>query len=145
MLMHTIERTFNHLWQVKPRPFLTRIKLYAFAMLVWPSCWAAVAAAIFVCGHYVARFHRRSGVGAPGIVQGDIVDRPRPVFFLPLLRRAKCPGIAGAALRWAGCLPPWPSRPCRRYSSFIWPVRRSWKSVYGAFAAFPVFLVWLHL
>ncbi|MGA8879700.1 MAG: YhjD/YihY/BrkB family envelope integrity protein, partial [Azonexus sp.] len=46
ILMHTIERAFNHLWQVKPRPFLTRLKLYLFAMLVWPFVLAAVAAAI---------------------------------------------------------------------------------------------------
>ena len=37
---------FNHLWQVKPRPFLTRLKLYLIAMLVWPFVLAAVATAI---------------------------------------------------------------------------------------------------
>ncbi|HLO64984.1 MAG TPA: YhjD/YihY/BrkB family envelope integrity protein, partial [Azonexus sp.] len=43
MLMNTIERAFNHLWQVKPRPLLARVRLYAFAMMVWPFVLGAVA------------------------------------------------------------------------------------------------------
>src|SRR5574343_1323946 len=35
LLMNTIERAFNHLWLVKPRPLLARIRLYAFVMMVW--------------------------------------------------------------------------------------------------------------
>lgn len=42
LLINTIERTFNHLWQVKPRPWLARIRLYAFVMLVWPFVLGAV-------------------------------------------------------------------------------------------------------
>ncbi|MGE5385936.1 MAG: YihY family inner membrane protein, partial [Betaproteobacteria bacterium] len=43
-LLHTIEHTFNHVWQVKPRPYWQRIKLYAFVMLIWPFILGGLAA-----------------------------------------------------------------------------------------------------
>jgi membrane protein len=45
LLMQTIERAFNHLWQVEPRPFVSRLRLYAFVMIVWPFLLGAVALA----------------------------------------------------------------------------------------------------
>src|SRR5574343_937841 len=32
MLLQTIERAFNHLWRVSPRPILSRLRLYVFVM-----------------------------------------------------------------------------------------------------------------
>ena len=46
LLINTIERAFNHLWQVRPRPLLARLRLYAFVMMVWPFILGAVAGAI---------------------------------------------------------------------------------------------------
>jgi membrane protein len=43
LLMNTIERAFNHLWLVKPRPILARFRLYVFVMMVWPFVLGAVA------------------------------------------------------------------------------------------------------
>lgn len=46
LLMNTIERAFNHLWQVQPRPVLARLRLYAFVVAVWPFVLGAVAGVI---------------------------------------------------------------------------------------------------
>ena len=43
LLMNTIERAFNHLWLVKPRPILARFRLYIFVMMIWPFALGAVA------------------------------------------------------------------------------------------------------
>src|SRR3990167_2291155 len=48
LLMNTIERAFNHLWQVQPRPLLARLRLYAFVMAVWPFVLGAVAGAMSI-------------------------------------------------------------------------------------------------
>jgi membrane protein len=84
---------FNHLWQVKPRPFLTRLKLYLFAMLVWPFVLAAVAAAISFTvttslgfieeAEWIRRFSKAISVTVFGMF-----------FRVPLLCGAQCAGVA---------------------------------------------------
>jgi membrane protein len=144
ILMHTIERAFNHLWQVKPRPFLTRLKLYLFAMLVWPFVLAAVAAAISFAvttslgfieeAEWIRRFSLKAiSVTVFGMFFAFLYYA---VPNAPVSRRGAFLGGLFATLAFA-----------LMQKLFEWYLASSaiLKSVYGAFAAFPVFLVWLHL
>ena len=144
LLMHTIERAFNHLWQVKPRPLLVRVRLYLLAMLVWPFVLAAVAGAI--------SFAVTTSLGfvdeAPWLRR--IAFKAISLFVLglfftflyhalpnaPVSRRAALLGGLFATLAFT-----------LMQKLFEWYLASSaiLKSVYGAFAAFPVFLIWLHL
>jgi len=144
ILMHTIERAFNHLWQVKPRPFLTRLKLYLFAMLVWPFVLAAVAAAIsFAVTTSLGFIEETEWIRRITLKSMSVLVLGLFFSFLyhavpnaPVSRRGALLGGLFATLAFA-----------LMQKLFEWYLASSaiLKSVYGAFAAFPVFLIWLHL
>ncbi|MGB8053293.1 MAG: YihY family inner membrane protein [Azonexus sp.] len=144
ILMHTIERAFNHLWQVKPRPFLTRLKLYLFAMLVWPFVLAAVAAAIsFAVTTSLGFIEETEWIRRVTFKAMSVLVFGLFFSFLyyavpnaPVSRRGALAGGLFATLAFA-----------LMQKLFEWYLASSaiLKSVYGAFAAFPVFLIWLHL
>jgi membrane protein len=144
MLMHTIEKAFNHVWQVTPRPFLARLKLYSLAMLVWPFVLAAVATAIsfavtaslgFI--EEVAWIRRLSfKVISLTILFLFFTFLYYTVPNAPVLRRSAALGGVFAALAFTAM---------QKIFEFYLASSAILKSVYGAFAAFPVFLVWLHL
>ena len=144
ILMHTIERAFNHLWQVKPRPFLTRLKLYLFAMLVWPFVLAAVAAAIsFAVTTSLGFIEETEWIRRVTFKAMSVLVLGMFFSFLyyagpnaPVSRRGALAGGLFATLAFAFM-----------QKLFEWYLASSaiLKSVYGAFAAFPVFLIWLHL
>lgn len=144
MLMHTIERAFNHVWQVKPRPFFTRIKLYAFAMLVWPFVLAAVAAAIsFAVTTSLGFIQETEWVRRISFKAISLIVLGLFFSFLyyavpnaPVARRAAALGGLFATVAFAVM---------QKIFELFLGSSAILKSVYGAFAAFPVFLVWLHL
>lgn len=144
LLMNTIERAFNHLWQVKPRPVLARLRLYAFVMAVWPFVLGAVAGAMsFAITTSLGLFDepmwfRRYALKVLATVLLGL-------FFSFLYyavpnaevsRRAALLGGGFAALAFAGM---------QKVFELFLVSSAMLKSIYGAFAAFPVFLVWLHL
>jgi len=145
MQMLTIEHSFNALWKVRsPRPWLRRLAMHAVALLAGPLVFGAALTTIT----YVA-----------GISFG-FFDEPRwvrvsfaqvlPVMFLALLlgllywvvpnRKVSRwhAGTAGllAALAFAGMQ--------RLFALYIVKLP-TYAAIYGAFAALPVFLLWLHL
>lgn len=144
LLMHTIERAFNHLWQVEPRPFLVRVRLYLLAMLVWPFILAAVAGAVSFAVTTSLGFvdeaqwvRRLAFKGGALLVLGlflSVLYHSLP--NAPVSRRAALLGGLFATLAFT-----------LMQKLFEWYLASSavLKSVYGAFAAFPVFLIWLHL
>ena len=144
ILMHTIERAFNHVWQVKPRPFLARLKLYMLAIVVWPFVLAAVAAAISFAVTTSLGFIedvewvRRASLKAISVtVLGMFFSfLYHAVPNAPVTWRSALLGGLFASLAFA-----------IMQKLFEWYLASSaiLKSVYGAFAAFPVFLAWLHL
>jgi membrane protein len=144
ILMHTIERAFNHLWQVKPRPLLQRVKLYLLAMLVWPFILAAIAAAVsFAVTTSLgfvdeAPWVRRALLKAISVMVLGLFFAVlyHAVPNAPVSRRAALLGGLFAALAFT-----------LMQKLFEWYLVSSaiLRSVYGAFAAFPVFLIWLHL
>lgn len=144
LLMHTIERTFNHLWHVKPRPFLARIRLYAFVMAVWPFMLGAIAAvisyAVTVSLGFVdeATWVRR-------LLLKIVAMLVLGLFFgflyyavpnVRVARRAAMVGGAFASLAFAAM-----QKGFELYLGSFGAL----KSIYGAFAAVPIFLVWLQL
>lgn len=144
LLMNTIERAFNHLWQVKPRPVLARLRLYAFVMAVWPFVLGAVAGVMsFAVTASLGFFDepmwfRRFALKVVATVLLGL-------FFSFLYyavpnaevsRRAALLGGVFAALAFAAM---------QKVFEFFLVSSATLKSIYGAFAAFPVFLVWLHL
>jgi membrane protein len=144
VLMHTIERAFNHLWQVKPRTFVSRLKLYLFAMLVWPFILAAVAAAIsFAVTTSLGFIEETEWIRRVMLKTISVLVLGLFFSFLyyavpnaPVSRRGALAGGLFATLAFA-----------LMQKLFEWYLASSaiLKSVYGAFAAFPVFLIWLHL
>ncbi|MGE5470715.1 MAG: YhjD/YihY/BrkB family envelope integrity protein [Bacteroidota bacterium] len=144
MLMNTIERALNHLWQVQPRPWLARIRLYAFAMVVWPFALGAVAAAVsFAVSTSLGLFDEpawfRRGLlnGVSSVLLGlffSFIYYAVPNVEVP--RRAALSGGLFATLAFSAM---------QKVFELYLASSALLKSVYGAFAVFPVFLVWLHL
>lgn len=144
LLMHTIERAFNHLWRVEPRPLLARLKLYAFVMAAWPFMLGAVAAAM----SYAV-------TASLGLIDEStwlrrLLLKAASLLFLGLFfaflyyavpnvkvaRRAAAAGGIFATLAFSGM-----QKGFELYLGSFGTL----KSIYGAFAAVPIFLVWLHL
>ena len=144
MLLHTIERAFNHLWQVKPRPWLARLRLYAFVMAVWPFLLGAVAGVISLAvsvslgwfdePEWIRRVVLKAvALGLLGVFFGFLYYA---VPNAPVSRRAARLGGAFATLAFPG----------RQKVFELYLVSSAMvKSIYGAFAFFPIFLIWLHL
>lgn len=144
LLMNTIERTFNHLWRVKPRPILARLRLYAFVMAVWPFILGAVALAIsfavttslglFDESVWIRRFLLKAvSMGLLGLFFSFLY------YAVPnadVSRRAALAGGVFAMLAFSAM---------QKIFELYLASSAMLKSIYGAFAAFPVFLVWLHL
>jgi membrane protein len=144
LLMNTIERAFNHVWRVKPRPLLARLRLYAFVMAVWPFILGAVAAAMsYAVTSSLGLFDEP--VWFRRVVLKGLSVVLLGIFFsflyyaVPNARvpqRAALIGGLFAALTFAAM---------QKIFEFYLASAGVLKSVYGAFAVFPVFLLWLHL
>ena len=143
LLIHTIERTFNHLWQVKPRAVLARLRLYAFLMLVWPFVLGAVVGVMsYVVTTSLGWFDE--SLWLHKVVLKTLALLLLGLFFSFLYfavpnatvsRRAAALGGVFAMLGFALMQ--------KVFEAFL-VSSATLKSIYGAFAAFPVFLVWLH-
>ncbi|MEN9478824.1 MAG: hypothetical protein RLZZ298_219 [Pseudomonadota bacterium] len=144
ILMFTIERTFNHLWQVKPRPFFARLRLYVFVMAVWPFVLAAIAAVIsFTVTTSLGFFDEPAWIRKFVLKVTSIAMLWLFFSFLyyavPNVQVPRLNALAGgafAALAFAGM---------QKVFELYLSSSAVLKSVYGAFAAAPVFLVWLHM
>lgn len=144
LLMNTIERAFNQLWQVRPRPVLARLRLYAFVMAVWPFVLGAVAGAMsFAVTTSLGWFDepvwiRRVALKAVAMVLLGLF-LSFLYFAVPnarVSRRAALTGGIFATLAFSVM---------QKVFELFLVSSAMLKSIYGAFAVFPVFLVWLHL
>lgn len=144
LLMHTIERTFNHLWNVKPRPVLARLGLYAFVMAVWPFLLGAVAGIISYAVTVSLGFIEES-LWVHRIVLKAVSMLLLWLFFaflyyavpnVRVMRRAAAVGGAFASLAFAAMQ--------KGFELYLGSFA-AFSNVYGAFAAVPIFLVWLQL
>lgn len=145
MQMLTIEHAFNRIWQVKsPRPWLRRLAMHLVALLAGPLMFGAALATItYLAGVSFGFFDEPRWVRT-------LFAQVVPVLFLALLF---------ALLYWAV-----PNRPVSRWHAgvagslaalaFVGMQRLfalyivkfpTYTAIYGAFAAMPIFLLWLHL
>jgi len=146
MQMLTIERAFNQIWRVKAkRPLWRRVTMHLIALLLGPLVFGASLAAIsFVASVSLGL------VDDPGRVGAFILQDLLPFVFL----------VALLGLLYWGV----PNRPVRPWHAVLGGVVAalgfaamqklfalyiaSFKVnavIYGAFAAIPVFLVWLYV
>lgn len=144
MLMHTIERAFNHLWLVKPRPFFARLRLYAFVMAIWPFVLGAVAAVISYAvstslGWFdePAWFRRMAFKAVAILLMG--------LFFTFLYYAVPNAPVSKRAALLGGVFASVAFGVMQKVFEVFLVSSAMLKSIYGAFAAVPVFLVWLHL
>jgi membrane protein len=145
LLLFSIERAFNHLWQIpKPRPLLQRLWRYAVVLAIGP----VVAGALLVTttqglslslGFFneTAGFRRQmSKVLAFFLVCGffTFLYYAVPAARVRLGHAAVGGILAGAAI--VGL-----QRLFEAYLQFF----PSYGKIYGAFAVVPIFLIWLYL
>lgn len=145
LLLLTIERAFNHVWNVvEPRPLWRRFRLYAVAIALWPLLLGIVAAAISYAVTtslgYVDEppWFRRlllktMGVGLLALFLGGLY------YYVPNLRVR----LRDAA--WAGLLAALGFSLMQRAFELYLSNFPSYKVVYGALATLPIFLIWLYL
>lgn len=144
LLMNTIERAFNHLWQVQPRPVLARLRLYAFVMAVWPFVLGAVAGVMsFAVTTSLGWFDepmwfRRFALKAVAVVMLGL-------FFSFLYYAVPNAQVSRRAALTGGLFATIAFSVMQKIFELFLVSSAMLKSIYGAFAAFPVFLVWLHL
>lgn len=144
LLINTIEKTFNHLWQVKPRPILARLRLYVFVMAVWPFVLGAVAGAVsFAVTTSLGFFDEPMWIRR--VILKSVTTILLGLFFSFLYyavpnavvsRRAALTGGLFAALAFSAM---------QKVFELFLVSSATLKGIYGAFAVFPVFLIWLQL
>ncbi len=144
LLMNTIERAFNHLWQVKPRPLLARFRLYAFVMAVWPFVLGAVAGAMsFAVTTSLGLFDepiwfRRMALKAVAVLLLGL-------FFSFLYYAVPNAEVSRRAALTGGIFATLAFSVMQKIFEAFLVSSAMLKNIYGAFAVFPVFLVWLHV
>jgi len=144
LLMNTIERAFNHLWLVKPRPILVRFRLYVFVMMVWPFVLGAVAGVMsFAVTTSLGWFDeplwfRRLALKVLAMLLLGL-------FFSFLYYAVPNAEVSKRAAVTGGVFAALAFSLMQKVFEMFLVSSATLKSIYGAFAAFPVFLVWLHL
>jgi membrane protein len=143
LLMNTIERAFNHLWQVKPRPLLARLRLYAFVMAVWPFVLGAVASAMsFAVTASLGLFDEP--VWFRRMVLKGVAVLLLGLFFSFLYYAVPNAEVSRRAALTGGIFATVAFAIMQKIFEAFLVSSAMLKSIYGAFAVFPVFLVWLH-
>ena len=144
LLMNTIERTFNHLWLVQPRPVLARLRLYAFVMAVWPFILGAVAGVIsFAVTTSLGLFDDSAGIRR--VALKAVAMLMLGLFFSFLYYAVPNAQVSRRAALTGGIFATLAFSAMQKIFEIFLVSSAMLKSIYGAFAAFPVFLVWLHL
>ena len=144
LLINTVERAFNNLWGAKPRPWLARLGLYVFAMAVWPFILGALAGAMsFAVSASLGLFDQPQWFRR-GLLKA--VSMALLVFFFSFLyyvvpnakvsRRAAFVGAVFSTLAFSAM---------QKIFELYLTSSALLKSIYGAFAVFPAFLVWLQI
>ena len=144
LLMNTIERTFNHLWRVEPRPILARLRLYAFVMAIWPFMLGAVAAAMsFAVSTSLGLFDEPAWMRR--ILFKAVTVVLLGLFFSFLYYAVPNANVSRRAALLGGGFATAAFSVMQKGFELYLGSSAMLKNIYGAFAAFPVFLVWLHL
>ena len=143
-MLLTVENAFNRIWNVKrSRPFLKRVGLYLLMLAVGPlalglSLWATshlLAASIGLIGNLPPSAQYALTLGPVALSWAGLACLFYFVPNTPVRRRDAIVGglIASVALELGK----------RGFATYLLKIP-TYKAVYGAFAVFPVFLLWVY-
>lgn len=145
LLLHTIERAFNHVWRVsEPRPIWQRLQLYTVMLAVWPLLVGALLAGMsYAVTTSLGFFHE------PPWVRGlifKLLSLSTLILFFAFLYHA----VPNAPVRWrdaltAGAVAAVGFSLLQKGFELYLAHFPSYTAIYGAFAAAPIFLVWVYL
>jgi membrane protein len=143
-LLLTVENALNQMWQVKRnRPFFRRVGMYLLMLAVGPpvlglSLWATstvLGVSMGLVGALPASLSFVMGMGPPLLAMAALTALFR---FVPNARvswhHAATGGLVGSAALELGK---------RGFAAYLVQLP-TYKAVYGAFAAFPLFLLWMY-
>jgi len=143
-LLLTVESAFNRIWNVKRnRPLLKRVGLFLLLLVLGPpalgaSLWATsalLAASIGWIGPLPPSAHFVLNLGPLAIAWGGLSGL---FYFLPNTPVRRRDAMAGGLLASVAL-----ELGKRGFAAYLFKVP-TYKAVYGAFAVFPVFLLWLY-
>lgn len=145
MQMLTIEHAFNAIWKVKAqRPGLKRLAMHLIALLAGPLVFGAALASItFLAGISFGYFDEPRWVR---VAFAAVL----PVVFLAMLFALLYWAVPNRSVsRWhasiAGVLAALAFVGMQRLFALYIVKFPTYTAIYGAFAAVPIFLLWLHL
>ena len=144
LLLHTIEKSFNHVWQVNPRPFLARLRLYVFVMAVWPFILGGIAALVSLAVSTSLGFFQELQPFRHFVFKGT-AWLLLCLFFTFLYYAVPNAPVGGRAALIGGIVASLGFAAMQRLFELFLVSSSFLKSIYGAFAAIPIFLVWLHM
>ncbi len=144
LLLHTIEHAFNHLWQVKPRPLLQRLRLYTFVMIAWPFLLGGLAALMSYAVTLSLGFMQETGWVRPFAYKALSVLL-LGLFFAFLYYAVPNAKVGKASAMLGGTFATIAFALMQRAFEWYLGSFAGFKSIYGALAAIPIFLVWLQL
>ncbi len=145
LLMLTIERAFNHVWLVATaRPWWRRLRLYSIVLALWPLVVGGVVAATSYAvttslgfvdeSPWLRRFlFQLVGLAISALFIGGLY------YAVPYTR------VELRDAGWAGLFAACGFLLMRRAFELYLSHFPSYEMIYGAFAAVPIFLLWLYL
>lgn len=143
--MLTIERTFNAIWRVKAsRPLLRRLGMHLLALFLGPLLFGSALAGIgYLAGVSFGLFHESHWVN-------EAFFRMFPLLVMTLLFALLYYVVPNYAVhRWhalvGGVFATLGFALMQRLFSVYVANFPTYTVIYGAFAAVPIFLIWLHL
>jgi membrane protein len=145
MLMFSIEKAFNHLWRVsRPRPLHQRLGLYAVIVLLGPLVAGAVIGSMTYAVTTSLGFFNEPQWVREALLKALSVSFMCGFFaFLyyavPNARVRPMPALLGGVLTTIGIVG------IQRLFELYVIKFPTYAVVYGAFAALPIFLLWIYL
>lgn len=145
MLMFSIEKAFNHLWRVnKPRPFHQRVGLYLTVVIVGPVAAGAVIGSMTYAVTTSFGFFNEPEWVRQFLLKGLALIF-MCIFFaflyyaVPNAKVRPLPALIGGVLATVGI------EAIQRLFELYVIKLPTYAVVYGAFAALPIFLLWIYL
>ncbi len=143
-MLFTVENAFNQIWEVKrARPFFRRVGLYLLMLAVGPP---VLGASLWATSYVLGASMGLIGTVSPTV---EFVLNSGPVvlgtaglacvfFFVPNTNVRRRDAIAGGLIASIAF-----ELGKRGFAAYLLKVP-AYKAVYGAFAVFPVFLLWVY-
>lgn len=143
-LLLTVENALNQMWQVKRnRPFLKRVGMYLLVLAAGPpvlglSLWATsyvLGVSMGLAGPLPPSLSFVLGMGSPVL---NLAASTALFHFVPNAKVPWSHAVAGGLVASVGL-----ELGKRGFAAYLVQLP-TYKAVYGAFAAFPLFLLWMY-